>query len=216
MTRAPLTQIEQKVYHFLLDHLAAHTFQPSVRDIARHCRIASTKSVTDLLASLEVKGYIEREPGRSRGVRLLGYAGPSGVTPVPVVRVAAGQHTPVTERSLSLDRALVPSDECFLVEVGDDGGRALGVRAGDLAMVHPVARSRDGDTVVVRVGDAALVRSLQRRGHTVVLGSADDVAPLELGPSDDYVVLGVLAAVIRPPRPALADGAEGAAGSDAR
>lgn len=209
MTRAPLTPIEQKVYHFLLDHLAMHTFQPSVRDIARHCRIASTKSVTDLLASLEVKGYIEREPGRSRGVRLLGYAGSAGVTPVPVVRVAAGQPAPAIDGSLSLDRTLVPSDECFLVHVGDDGARALGVQAGDLAMVHPVARSRDGDTVVVRVGDAALVRTLQRRGHTVVLGSEDGTPPLELGPSDDYVVLGVLAGVIRPPRPAVTDGAEG-------
>jgi repressor LexA len=209
MMRASLTQIEQKVYHFLLDHLAQHTFQPSVRDIARHCRIASTKSVTDLLASLEVKGYIEREPGRSRGVRLLGYAGPAGVTPVPVMQVAAGQHAPVASGSLSLDRALVPSDECFLVEVGDDGGTALGVRVGDLAMVHPVARSRDGDTVVVRVGDAAMVRALTRRGHTVVLGSANGVAPMELGPSDDYVVLGVLAGVIRPPRPAVSDGATG-------
>ena len=63
--RAPLTTIEQDVYQFLLDHLAEHTFQPSVRDIGRHCKIASTKSVTDLLASLETKGYIEREPGRS-------------------------------------------------------------------------------------------------------------------------------------------------------
>ncbi len=208
MTRSPLTPIEQKVYHFLLDYLATHTFQPSVRDIAKHCRIASTKSVTDLLASLEVKGYIEREHGRSRGVKLLGYAGPAGVSPVPVMRVVAGQTAPVVDGSLSLDRALVPSDECFLVEVGDDGGSALGVREGDLAMVHPVARSRDGDTVVVRVGGRALVRTLGRRGQTVVLGTADEVTPLELGPSDDYVVLGVLAGIIRPPRPATPEGGE--------
>src|SRR5512141_931831 len=120
--RAPLTSIEQKVYHYLLDHLAEHTFQPSVRDIGRHCHIASTKSVTDLLASIEAKGYIERAPGRSRGVKLLGHAGPSGVTPVPVMQVAAGQHAPVATGSLSLDRALVPSDECFLVPVSDDCG----------------------------------------------------------------------------------------------
>ncbi len=197
--RAPLSPIEQKVYHYLLDHLSAHTFQPSVRDIARHCRIASTKTVTDLLASLEAKGYIERAPGRSRGVKLLGYAGPVGVTPVPVVRVASGQAEPVAESSLSLDRALVPSDECFLTRVTDDSARALCVYAGDLAMVHPVARSRDGDTVVVRVGDRVLVRTLQRRGQAVVLHAGDGSASLEMGPGDDFAVLGPLAAVIRPP-----------------
>jgi repressor LexA len=197
--RVPLTPIEQKVYHFLLDHLAEHTFQPSVRDIARHCRIASTKTVTDLLASLETKGYLEREPGRSRGVKLLGFSGPVGVTPMPVVRVAAGTTAHVMVSSLSLDRTLVPSDECFLVEVSDDAARALGVLAGDLAMVHPVARSRDGDTVVARVGDQALVRTMQRRGHTVVLNADAGASPLELGPGDDFAVLGVLAGIIRSP-----------------
>ena len=199
VVRVPLTPIEQKVYHFLLDYLAEHTFQPSVRDIAKHCRIASTKTVTDLLASLETKGYVEREPGRSRGVKLLGYGGPAGVTPIPIVRVAAGTTTHVVAFSLSLDRTLVPSDECFLVEVSDDAARSLGVLAGDLAMVHPVARSREDDTVVVRVGGQALVRTMQRRGQAVVLNAEAGTTPLELGPGDDFAVLGVLAAVIRPP-----------------
>lgn len=197
--RAPLTAIEQEVYHFLLDHLAEHTFQPSVRDIGRQCRIASTKSVTDLLASLEAKGYIERMPGRSRGVKLLGHASPTGVLPVPVVRVAEGAPAPATPSYLTLDRALVPSAECFLVAVNGDDARALGVHDGDYALVHPVARSRDGEAVVVRIGAQAAVRTLTRRGQAVVLHAGNGAAPVELGPQDDYTVLGVLAGVIRPP-----------------
>ena len=208
MTRAPLTAIEQKVYHYLLDHLAQYTFQPSVRDIGKHCRIASTKSVTDLLASLETKGYIEREAGRSRGVRLLGHEGPSGVTPVPIVRVLAGPGAPVTEAWLSLDRALLPSDECFLVVVADDGARMLGVRADDLAIVHPVARSRDGEAVVVRVGNRAIVRTMVRRGQAMELQADDGGEPIALGPTDDYEVLGVLAGVIRRPVPPQDDDRE--------
>ena len=210
MTRAPLSAVEESVYHFLLDHLAEHTFQPSVRDIGRQCRIASTKSVTDVLASLEAKGYIEREPGRSRGVKLIGYAGLAGVMPVPVVQVAVGQPAPVTTSFLSLDRTLVPSAECYLVTITDDDARALGTKAGDLAMVHPVARSRDGEPVVVRIGDRAVVRTMVRRGQAVVLLAGDGAEPLELGPQDDYAVLGVLAGVIRPPSEPTAD-----AGSEA-
>ncbi|MBM3908371.1 MAG: hypothetical protein FJ363_09915 [Gemmatimonadetes bacterium] len=201
--RAPLTPVEEHVYQYLLDHLAEHTFQPSVRDIGRHCRIASTKSVTDLLASLETKGYIERQPGRSRGVKLLGHTGPSGVIPVPTVRLAAGQRAPEADGFLSLDRSLVPSAECFLVRVESDDAHALGTRAGDLALVHPVARSREGEPVVVRVGAAAKVRTMVRRGQAVLLHTGNGSAPTELGPHDDYAVLGVLAGVIRPPSPSV-------------
>ncbi len=197
--RAPLTSVEEHVYWYLLDHLAEHTFQPSVRDIGRHCRIASTKSVTDVLASLEAKGYIERQAGRSRGVKLIGYAGLAGVIPVPVVRVAAGQPVPVTVSYLSLDRALVPSAECYLVPVTGDDARSLGTQAGDLALVHPVARSHDGEPVVVRVGSEAVVRTMTRRGQAVVLRAGDGAEAQDLGPQDDYAVLGVLAGVIRPP-----------------
>lgn len=202
---APLSAIEEKVYQYLLDYLAEHTFQPSVRDIGRHCHIASTKSVTDLLASLEDKGYIEREPGRSRGVKLIGYSGPTGVTPVPVVQMQPGDGAPQSTGWISLDRRLIPSAECFLVAVTDDDARALGVHRGDYVMVHPVARSRDGDTVVARVAHQALVRTMVRRGQTVVLRAGTEGAPIELGPADDFAILGVLAGVIRPP---LAAGSE--------
>ena len=69
----PLTHIERKVYNYLLDFLSQNTYQPSVREIGRRFKIKSTKTVSELLQSLAKKGYIERDPSRSRGVRLLGY-----------------------------------------------------------------------------------------------------------------------------------------------
>jgi SOS-response transcriptional repressor LexA len=114
----------------------------------------------------------------------------------------------VTVSHLSLDRALVPSPECYLVAVTDDEARPLGALAGDLALVHPVARSREGELVVVRLGDRAIVRTMARRGQAVVLRAGDGAEPLELGPQDDYAVLGVLAGVIRPPAKPGADGSE--------
>jgi SOS-response transcriptional repressor LexA len=65
-------------------------------------------------------------------------------------------------------------------------------------MAHPVARAADGAPVVARVGDRVMVRTLRRRGQSVVLLDGAGQA-MELGPQDDYAVLGVLAAVIRAP-----------------
>jgi len=91
VTRAPLSPIEQELYHFLLDFLSEHTFQPSVREIAKQLKIPSTKSVTDLLGALEKKGYVEREAARSRGVKIIGFAGGAGTIPVPVMRNRAAR-----------------------------------------------------------------------------------------------------------------------------
>src|SRR5687768_11657672 len=94
----PLTPVERKVYHYLLDFLAENTYQPSIREIGKKFRIKSTKTVSDLLHSLSTKGYIERDPSRSRGVRIVGYSGPTRVQTVPVYeRVAAGDSVPGLE-----------------------------------------------------------------------------------------------------------------------
>ncbi|MFI5312260.1 MAG: S24 family peptidase [Gemmatimonadales bacterium] len=197
MTRSPLTPTEQEVYHFLLDFLAEHTFQPSVREISRHCRIPSTKSVADLLAALERKGYVERERGRSRGVTLVGFAGGEGTAPVPVLRVKAGQHELETIDHLTMDRRLVPSDDAFLVRATHEPAPRHGVLLGDLVLVHPGSRARDGDVAVVRVANVILVRTMHRQGATLVLHAPGAGEDRELGQGDDYVVLGVLAGVIR-------------------
>ena len=203
MTRAPLSPIEQQVYHFLLDFLSEHTFQPSVRDIAKQFKIPSTKSVADILAALERKGYVAREAGRSRGVTLIGFAGGAGTVPVPVMHLEADRTELEPEDHITLDRRLVPADDAFLVRAGHEMAPDHGVCVGDLVLVHPSARARDGDVVVVRVANVALVRTMQRRGASIVFeapGAGDD---LELGTMDDYSVLGVLAGVVRTALPGM-------------
>jgi repressor LexA len=201
VTRAPLTPIEQQVYHFLLDFLSEHTFQPSVREIAKQLRIPSTKSVADLLAALEKKGYVERVAGRSRGVRLVGFAGGAGTIPVPILSAPetnAASAELRTEGHLTLDRRIVPADDAFLIRASHEAAPAHGVQLGDCVLVHPSARAKDGDVVVVRAGGAVLVRGMTRRGAALLLaapGAGDD---REFGQGDDYVVLGVLAGVFRP------------------
>ncbi|MFI5233007.1 MAG: hypothetical protein ACHQSE_10910 [Gemmatimonadales bacterium] len=197
MNRAPLSPVEQDVYHFLLDFLSEHTFQPSVREIAKQLRIPSTKSVADLLGSLEKKGYVEREAGRSRGVTIVGFAGGSGTVPVPVMHVDGAPPELRTTDHLTLDRRLVAADDSFLVRAAYEDAPDHGVRIGDFMLVQPSARARDGDVAVVRTAAAVVVRAMTRKGATLLLAAPGQGEDLELGPGDDYVVLGVLAGVFR-------------------
>ncbi|MBK7906211.1 MAG: hypothetical protein IPJ78_06580 [Gemmatimonadetes bacterium] len=197
--REALTPVERKVYHFLIDYLAEHTFQPSVREVARQFRIPSTKTVTDLFASLERKGYVRRAPGRSRGLVIEGFAGGSLTQPVPVVRLDVGTAL-VTEMHVTIDRALLPADDCFLVRAVIEDAPVHAVKQGDLLLVHPGARAAEQAAVVARVGGAVLARTLERRGAQLVLRAprpgADDI---ELGATDDFEILGPLVGVLRLP-----------------
>src|SRR3954466_15145146 len=78
----PLSQLEKRVYHYMIDFLAENTYQPSIREIARKFRIKSTKTVSDLLHALEGKGYIQRDESRSGGARLLGFAAAGATQPI--------------------------------------------------------------------------------------------------------------------------------------
>src|SRR5512145_591916 len=111
----PLSPLERKVYHYLIDFLAEHTYQPSVREIGQRFQIRSTKTVAAILQAIADKGYIERAPGRSRGVKLLGYSSIGNVQPIPqYARVHAGMSRGSKDdmlRYIAMDRSFVPADD---------------------------------------------------------------------------------------------------------
>ncbi len=201
---APLTPLERKVYHYLLDFLAEHTFQPSLREIGRRFGIGSTKTVMDLLIRLEEKGYIERGVAHSRGVRILGYTGPLGAQPVPLyARAHAAPPALRPEdivRHYALDRRLLASDDVFLVRVVGDATASRGVTDGDLAIVHPTARAMDDGLVALRLEGWIHVRSVRHDGATLIIEAPD--APggsRTIARGADFAVLGVVTGIVRPP-----------------
>ena len=71
-TAPALTDLEQRILDYMVLYLRTHTYQPSIREIGHHFGIKSTKTVSELLQSLAEKGVVERDPSRSRGIRILG------------------------------------------------------------------------------------------------------------------------------------------------
>ena len=195
-----LTPLEKRVYHYMIDFLAENTYQPSIREIAKRFRIKSTKTVSDLLHALTAKGYIERDHSRSRGVRILGFASAGQVQPVPVLQ-EEGAAPPADERQryVTMDRRFLPSEDAFFLRAADDAMTGRAVTAGDYLLVSPTVKAADGDMVAVRYGNTTLVRTLTHRGMTLVLESANPAVPaVEVGPGDDYQILGVVSCVFRP------------------
>lgn len=198
-----LTPLEQRVYQYMIDFLAENTYQPSIREIARKFRIKSTKTVSDLLHSLTSKGYIERDQSRSRGVRILGYAAAGQTQPVPYYgKIHAGEPALQADNRqgyITVDRRFLPSDDTFFMKVVGESMVGRGILEGDYVMVSPSARAKDGDIVAARVGGEATVKTLTHRGMTVVLEPANpEERAIEVGPKDDFAILGVVTGVFRP------------------
>ena len=182
-----LTSTERKVYHFLLDFLSEHTYQPSIREIGRTFEIKSTKTVSEILQSLANKGYIERDPSRSRGVRLLGYQGAGRTMPVPPYTADAPAESAARSTYLTLDRRFVPNERVFYVRV-DKVASAVpggGILGGDYVLVDPVASTSAGDLYAERDG----------AGGTVTLRVAES-APRHA--NGGGTVLGKVCGVFRP------------------
>src|SRR5687768_2196708 len=199
----PLNQLERRVYHYMIDFLAEHTYQPSIREIAKRFRIKSTKTVSDLLHALATKGYIERDESRSRGVRLLGFAAAGATQPVPYYgRIHAGEPALLPEHRqgyITVDRKFLPTDDVFMLKVKGESMSGRCISNGDFVLVAPSQKPKDGDIVAARLGQEATIKTLTHRGMTVVLEAAHPgERAIEVGPKDDFAILGVVCGVFRP------------------
>src|SRR5687767_4148510 len=197
-----LTPIEQRVYHYLLDFLCDNTYQPSVREIGKQFQIKSTKTVSELLQSLADKGYIERDPSRSRGVKLLGHEAKRRTQPVPYYgRIAAGEPALLPENRkgfITLDRRFLPGPEVFFLKVEGESMIGRGILVGDYVLIQE-KDAKDGDIVAARIGDEATLTTMLRRHGKIVLPAPNPpenaiVAPI----GSDFAVLGVADGVFRP------------------
>jgi len=198
-----LTKLESSVYHYLLDFTAENTYQPSIRDIGKQFKIKSTKTVSDLLQSLAKKGYIERDPARSRGVNLLGFGAAMRTQPIPYYgKIHAGEPALLPEHRagfITIDRRFVPSDEVFFLKVKGDSMVGRCINDGDYVMVNPRQEPHDNDIVAARLGEEATVKTYSRKNGSVVLEAANPAErDISVPPGTDFGILGVICGVFRP------------------
>jgi repressor LexA len=198
-----LTPLEGSVYNYLLDFTAENTYQPSIRDIGKKFQIKSTKTVSDLLQSLARKGYIERDPARSRGVRLLGFTGGEKTKPVPYYgKIHAGEPSLLPENRqgfITMDRRFIPAEEVYFLKVKGDSMIGRAISDGDFVMVNPAAKPKENDIVAARIGEEATVKTLSHSNGKILLTPANPAErEIEIQPGQDFGILGVVCGVFRP------------------
>jgi len=153
------TDIERKILDYMVSYLRENTYQPSIREIGEEFGIKSTKTVSEHLQALAEKGFLERDPSRSRGVKILGVdLAPEAVslpllTRLPDDRAGARR----SEELLTIDRRLAGADGSFFVRARGNEVALMGGHEGDYLLIEPAElhEIEDGGVVAARPGGGA-------------------------------------------------------------
>ena len=173
-----LTDKQQRVFAFIRDTIAARQTPPTRAEIASALGFASANAAQSHLRTLERKGVIELNAGRSRGIRVVApveEAAP-GVSLAVIGRVAAGapllavEHV---ERHCRVDPALFSAAPDYLLRVQGDSMTGAGILDGDLLAVQAGAEVRPGRIGVFRRDDEVTVKRFERDGTVARLVAAN-------------------------------------------
>ncbi|MGI6202515.1 MAG: transcriptional repressor LexA [Eubacteriales bacterium] len=193
---------ERAIYEYIIDVIRREGYSPSVRDIQKALQIKSTSTVHTYLAKLERKGYIQKEAGKSRTLRVESFTvEPKRTVRVPILgKIVPGVPILAMENHRGyLDFPVVSqgynANELFALRMHGDSMVCAGILDGDLLIVKKDGDACGGDIVVALVGDEVAVRTLYREGGKCKLQPENpDMAPIIL---DDVYLLGRVVSVIR-------------------
>lgn len=201
---AVLSDLERKILDYMVQYLKSNTYQPSIREIGEEFGIKSTKTVSEHLRALADKGYLERDPSRSRGVRILGVDLSPQTVSVPCFSAlpdtATGMASDGVEAYYSVDRRMAGAKGSYFLRVRGESYADLGLNEGDFALVEPSypGQVRDGDLAVVRLGEGPGLFRLARNGSGVTLeGSAGGNGTVHVDDPDSLTVNGRVVAIYR-------------------
>lgn len=201
---AVLNDIERKILDYMVRYLRSNTYQPSIREIGEEFGIRSTKTVSEHLRALAQKGYLERDPSRSRGIRILGVDLSPDTVSIPCFSdlpdTVSGFASDGVEAYLAMDRRMGGGRGAYFVRVRTAALSGLGVDAGDLLLVEPagVKELRHGDLAVVRLNaQPELFRVRTAGGRMSLRSGAPDAEPVVVEAPDRLDVAGRVTALYR-------------------
>ncbi|MDP3025670.1 MAG: transcriptional repressor LexA [candidate division Zixibacteria bacterium] len=204
-----LTKRQKEILDFISEMTEKNGFPPTIREIGKKFKIASTNGVRAILSALSVKGYIRRKPLLSRGIEVLrsvsssiGRVKPALVSVPLLGRISAGLPVLAVENvegSIGIDRTLFPGDGIFFLKVVGNSMRDAGILNGDYVLAQQQNTADKGEIVVAMIGDEATVKRYFPEKNKVRLEPANP----EFGPiivekrTPDFFIAGKVIGLLR-------------------
>ena len=198
----PLTVRQKRIYDFLAGTIQDNGYAPSIPEIGKRFKIASTRGVFDHLKALERKGYIKRIG--KRAIEILNVNGRSAfpdATEIPILgRIRAGAPILAEENIegfLPVANEIAGGKEAFALKVKGDSMIEDGIFDGDYVIIRRQETAQDGDIVCALIENEATLKRFHRQGSVVILKPANkNYEPITVS-KGEFRVLGKATGVIR-------------------
>jgi repressor LexA len=188
-----LTDRQKAIYDFLLRIIREKGFAPSIHEIGRQFKIASTNGVSDHLKALEKKGYIRRVGKRAiEVVNQLSRSAIAATREVPLVgRVPAGK--PFLSEENIEGTITIPDDigsgERFALQVKGDSMIGAGIMDGDRVIVKQQSTAENGEIVCALIeGEATLKRFFKKDGVVTLKAENEKYRPITVSKGEFRIV----------------------------
>ena len=193
---------ELRVFDFIKAKIGEQGYAPSVREICAALNIKSTSTSQMYIDRLIDKGYLEREDGKSRTLKLASGLEDNGVRTYKVAlmgQVAAGTPILAAENfdgyiSFSTEKKYDEKD-LFALNVKGESMKEIGIMNGDIVIVEKCDYADNGKIVVAMVDDEATVkRFFKEDGKYRLQPENSEMRPII---AENVTILGQVVADIR-------------------
>lgn len=155
-------QNSKKILDFLIER-NNEGFPPTIREICAATGLSSTSTVHTYLKKLENDGYITRNTGMNRGIKVNCVNGEKGIS-VPILgKVTAGLPILAVENIegyICINESMVKGHELFALNVTGDSMINAGILDGDIAIFKKAQTAENGKIVVALLNDEATIKRL--------------------------------------------------------
>lgn len=167
MSEKPLSKRQQDILEFTQEYMVEQGRPPTIREIGKAVQITSTSVVNYNLAKLEERGYLDRDPDVSRGLRLTEKASEFGQAAGNAVRGAAAAVRDSVERLVQIPLAgtIVASEP---LEVGHDGFSSYGDEDA-IELSSTMLPDRTEGLFALRVSGDSMIDAMVNDGDIVVM-----------------------------------------------
>jgi repressor LexA len=172
-----ITEKQKNALNAIYESIKETGFPPTLADLREKLKVASNQAILNFLETLEKKGFIKREEGQARSIKILplGFKVLEKEILVPMVGVsAAGSYIesftdtftswiPISNKFLQNEK-IQKTQEVFVIRVSGDSMINAGIDDGDMLLIKESKEYKSGDIVLARTDDGTTVKRFIAEG----------------------------------------------------